>query len=33
MKEIGHFPMSENYPRFAGYLKQALRRIEERTAS
>jgi Predicted hydrolases or acyltransferases (alpha/beta hydrolase superfamily) len=31
MKEIGHFPMSENYPRFAGYLKQALQRIKERT--
>jgi len=28
MKEIGHFPMSENYPRFAGYLKQALAEID-----
>ena len=24
MKEIGHFPMSENYPVFKGYLQQAL---------
>ncbi|MCW2726423.1 MAG: carboxylesterase [Frankiales bacterium] len=24
MKEIGHFPMSENYPRFKTYLQQAL---------
>jgi pimeloyl-ACP methyl ester carboxylesterase len=28
MEEIGHFPMSENYPRFAGYLKQALAEID-----
>jgi pimeloyl-ACP methyl ester carboxylesterase len=32
MKDIGHFPMSENYPRFAPYLKRALELIEERTA-
>ncbi|CDR07214.1 alpha/beta fold hydrolase [Streptomyces iranensis] len=31
MKDIGHFPMSENYPRFAPYLKHALRRIAELT--
>lgn len=24
MKEIGHFPMSENYPAFRGYLLRAL---------
>ncbi|GGI98153.1 alpha/beta fold hydrolase [Streptomyces brasiliensis] len=33
MKDIGHFPMSENYPRFAPYLKRALQRIEERTGT
>lgn len=32
MKEIGHFPMSENYPKFAGYLKRALTEIERRSA-
>lgn len=31
MKEIGHFPMSENYPRFAGYLKRALAEIDRRS--
>ena len=31
MKEIGHFPMSENHSVFRGYLKQALSIIEERT--
>jgi pimeloyl-ACP methyl ester carboxylesterase len=30
MKDIGHFPMSENYPRFKQYLEQALERIETR---
>jgi pimeloyl-ACP methyl ester carboxylesterase len=30
MQDIGHFPMSENYPVFKGYLEQALDRIEER---
>lgn len=30
MKDIGHFPMSENYPVFKGYLEQALEFIEER---
>ncbi|MCA1731396.1 MAG: alpha/beta hydrolase, partial [Actinobacteria bacterium] len=33
MEGIGHFPMSENYPRFKGYLQQALRIIEDRTGS
>lgn len=28
MKGIGHFPMSENYPIFKTYLKQALQKIE-----
>jgi pimeloyl-ACP methyl ester carboxylesterase len=32
MKDIGHFPMSENYPVFRGYLTQALERIEGRLA-
>ncbi|MBW8706701.1 hypothetical protein MBT84_44455 [Streptomyces sp. MBT84] len=31
MKKIGHFPMSENYPRFAQYLNLALHHIHERT--
>ena len=31
MKDIGHFPMSENYPVFRGYLREALDFIEERT--
>lgn len=31
MTEIGHFPMSENYPVFRGYLKDALRIIREKT--
>ena len=30
MKEIGHFPMSENYPVFKRYLQQALQMIEQR---
>ncbi|MEA2306713.1 MAG: hypothetical protein QOH43_3993 [Solirubrobacteraceae bacterium] len=30
MKDIGHFPMSENYPVFKGYLEQALEHIEAR---
>lgn len=30
MKEIGHFPMSENYPRFRNYIIPALERMEER---
>jgi len=30
MKDIGHFPMSENYPVFKGYLKQALQVIADR---
>jgi pimeloyl-ACP methyl ester carboxylesterase len=29
MKEIGHFPMSENYPRFRSYLLPILRELEE----
>ena len=31
MEDIGHFPMSENYPLFRVYLVEALRLIEERT--
>jgi pimeloyl-ACP methyl ester carboxylesterase len=31
MEDIGHFPMSENYPLFRVYLKEALRIIQERT--
>ena len=31
MSEIGHFPMSENYPRFRTYLDQALEMIAQRT--
>ncbi len=31
MEDIGHFPMSENYPLFAVYLKEARRPIAERT--
>jgi pimeloyl-ACP methyl ester carboxylesterase len=31
MTDIGHFPMSENYPVFRVYLKEALRIISERT--
>lgn len=30
MRDIGHFPMSENYPVFKQYLQQALERIEAR---
>jgi len=32
MEDIGHFPMSENYPVFRVYLKEALRIIAEKTA-
>ena len=28
MKDIGHFPMSENYPLFKEYLQEALQTIE-----
>jgi pimeloyl-ACP methyl ester carboxylesterase len=31
MEDIGHFPMSENYPLFSVYLKEALRIVDERT--
>jgi len=30
MESIGHFPMSENYPVFKGYLQQALQSIESK---
>jgi hypothetical protein len=30
MKDIGHFPMSENYPVFKHYLERALQKIETR---
>jgi hypothetical protein len=30
MEDIGHFPMSENYPLFRVYLKEALRIVRER---
>jgi pimeloyl-ACP methyl ester carboxylesterase len=30
MKEIGHFPMSENYPVFKPYLEQALEKVESK---
>jgi pimeloyl-ACP methyl ester carboxylesterase len=30
MQGIGHFPMSENYPVFKGYLQQALQKLEDR---
>lgn len=30
MKDIGHFPMSENYPLFRRYLLQALQAVERR---
>lgn len=33
MTDIGHFPMSENYPVFRKYLRQALDFIEEKTRS
>jgi pimeloyl-ACP methyl ester carboxylesterase len=33
MKEIGHFPMSENYPRFKPYLQQALGLIAARSGA
>ncbi len=32
MQGIGHFPMSENYPVFKGYLQQALQKLEDRIA-
>ena len=32
MKDIGHFPMSENYPVFKGYLVQALNLIRTKTS-
>ncbi len=31
MTDIGHFPMSENYPLFRNYLKEALAIIKEKT--
>src|SRR3954452_4468702 len=33
MSEIGHFPMSENYPRFKTYLEQALEMIARKTGA
>jgi hypothetical protein len=30
MKNLGHFPMSENYPLFKPYLKRALEIIEQK---
>jgi pimeloyl-ACP methyl ester carboxylesterase len=33
MKAIGHFPMSENYPVFKGYLVQALDLIRTKTSA
>ncbi len=33
MEDIGHFPMSENYPVFKTYLVQALERIEVQLAA
>lgn len=33
MKGIGHFPMSENYPLFKEYLKQALQKVEDRASA
>ena len=32
MEDIGHFPMSENYPVFKTYLVQALERIDAQLA-
>lgn len=32
MKNLGHFPMSENYPLFKPYLSQALDIIERKSA-
>ncbi len=32
MEDIGHFPMSENYPVFKKYLVEALERIEAQLA-
>ncbi len=31
MEKIGHFPMSENYPVFKGYLEQALEKIGKKS--
>ena len=33
MKEIGHFPMSENYPVFRGYLIEALEALQSKAAA
>lgn len=33
MKEIGHFPMSENYPAFRGYLLRALELVRAKAAA
>lgn len=33
MKDIGHFPMSENYPVFKGYLVQALDLIRTKASA
>jgi pimeloyl-ACP methyl ester carboxylesterase len=33
MKEIGHFPMSENYPLFKGYLQQALETLSSKAGA
>jgi pimeloyl-ACP methyl ester carboxylesterase len=33
MSEIGHFPMSENYPHFKTYLTQALEMIDRKTGA
>jgi pimeloyl-ACP methyl ester carboxylesterase len=33
MKEIGHFPMSENHQVFRGYLLQALEKLGSRTTA
>jgi pimeloyl-ACP methyl ester carboxylesterase len=33
MKAIGHFPMSENYHVFRGYLRQALDKVKSRTGA
>jgi hypothetical protein len=33
MEDIGHFPMSENYPLFREYLREALRIITDRTGA
>ena len=33
MKEIGHFPMSENYPVFGSYLKRALEIVKTKKSA